>query len=63
MPPGEMYPVMMTMVQGMYSSDPPEFVSYVDRIKAGEDPEELLMELYDVNYIGLEQRWRHFMAR
>jgi hypothetical protein len=63
MPGAEMYPVMMTLTNALYREDPAKFVSMVDRIKAGEETEALLKELYDVDYPGLERAWRAYMLR
>ena len=62
LPGPDMYPVMMTLVQALHDEDPKRFMHYVDRIKAGEDPEEALEELYEVDYRGLEAAWRRHMT-
>ena len=59
----DMYPVMMTLVQALHDEDPRKFMQYVDRIKAGEDPEKLLEEMYEVDYRGLEAAWRRHMLQ
>ncbi|MEM1012469.1 MAG: hypothetical protein AAGI46_09645 [Planctomycetota bacterium] len=61
MPGGHLYPVMMSMTNGLYRQDPPRFVAMVDRIKAGEDAETMLMEHFGVDYARLEQLWRESM--
>ncbi len=63
MPGVDLYPVMMTLVVAMYREDPDRFVRLVDRVKAGEECEAVLLELYDVNYGGLELAWRDYMRR
>lgn len=59
----EMYPVMMTLVQALAEEDPQRFRQLVDRIKAGENAQKLLRELYNVDYPGLEAAWRRLMTR
>lgn len=59
----EMYPVMMTLVQALHEEDPERFMEYIDRIKAGENPQKALRELYEVDYRGLEAAWRRMMMR
>ncbi len=61
MPGAELYPVMYTMTAALYHEDPARFVQMVDRIKAGEETEALLQELYGVNYEGLVQAWRNYL--
>lgn len=63
LPGPDMYPVMMTLVQALHAEDPKRFMEYVDRIKAGDDPQEALEELYEVDYRGLEAAWRRYMMR
>ena len=59
----EMYPVMMTLVQALYEEDTAKFVEYINRIKAGENGQKALHELYDVDYRGLEAAWRRMMMQ
>lgn len=59
----EMYPVMMTLVQALYDEDAAKFVDYINRIKAGENAQKALRELYDVDYRGLEAAWRRMMMQ
>jgi hypothetical protein len=59
----EMYPVMMTLVQALYDEDSAKFVDYINRIKAGENAQKALRELYDVDYRGLEAAWRRMMMQ
>lgn len=61
LPPAEMYPVMMSLVQALYRENPQAFVTLIDRIKAGEEAESVLQELYGVDYRGLERAWRQHM--
>ena len=63
MPPGDFYPVAMTLVQCLYRESPAKFGRYVDRIKAGEDPQSAMLNLYGVDYRGLETAWRQWAAR
>lgn len=63
MPGPEMYPVMMTLVQALHRDDPAKFVAFVDRLKAGDDAERTLREMYGVDYAGLEAAWRRHMMR
>jgi hypothetical protein len=62
-PGARMYPVMMTLTNGLYRQDPRKFVAMVDAIKAGQDPEEALQEYFGLNYVGLERLWRHYLTR
>jgi hypothetical protein len=59
----EMYPVMMTLVKALHDEDPQRFVQFIDRIKAGENAENVLRDLYDVDYRGLEAAWRRLMLQ
>lgn len=61
MPPAEMYPVMQSLVQALHRENPQTFVTFIDRIKNGEDAETVLGELYGVDYRGLEMAWRQYM--
>lgn len=58
MPGGHLYPVMMSMANGLYQRDAARFVEMVDRIKSGEPAEAALQELFGVNYQQLEHLWR-----
>ena len=57
------YPVMMSLVIGLYQEDPKRFRQFVKRLKAGEQEVDLLQELYGVDHAGLEEAWRGFMRR
>jgi hypothetical protein len=61
MPGGEMYPVMMTLVQALARENPRKFLKYFNAIKDGGHPEETLKEMYQVDYAGLEVAWRKYM--
>ena len=61
MPGGEMYPVMMTLVQALAKEDPKKFLKYFNALKDGGDPEKTLQEMYNVDYAGLEDAWRKYM--
>ena len=63
MPPADLYPVAMTLVQALHREDPRRFGLLIDHIKNGEDAEQALMAIYGVNYAGLEQAWREMMLR
>ena len=52
MPPADFYPVAMTLVQALYRESPAKFGRYVDRIKAGDDPQAAMRNLYGVDYAG-----------
>src|SRR5690606_24781682 len=61
MPPAEMYPVMQSLVAALYRENPRAFVTMIDRIKAGEEAQQVLRDLYGVDYLGLERAWRQHM--
>jgi hypothetical protein len=63
LPGADMYPIMMTIVQALHDEDPKRFMEYIDRIKAGDDAEETLKEMYQVDYRGLEAAWRRLMLQ
>ena len=63
MPPAAMYPVAMTLVQALYREDGRKFNALVDRIKAGDDPQTALRDLYRVDYAGLQVAWRGYVLR
>lgn len=62
-PTAKDYPVMMSLVVGLYQEDPRRFRQFVRRLKAGEGEVELLRELYGVDHAGLEKAWRGYMRR
>ena len=63
MPPGQYYPVMMTMAEGLVKQDRKRFVGMVDAIKGGAEPEEALRDAYGVGYDGLVKAWQHYVQR
>ncbi|MBC8105469.1 MAG: hypothetical protein H7Z14_02670 [Anaerolineae bacterium] len=62
MPGGEMYPVMMTMVQTLIAHDRKAFLRYFDDIKAGVDPEEALKKHFNSDYPGLVKAWKKYLT-
>ena len=62
MPGGEMYPVMMTLVQTLITHDRKAFLRYFDDIKAGVDPEAALRTHYSTDYDGLIAAWKKFLT-
>lgn len=62
MPGGEMYPVMMTMVQTLIAHDRNAFLRYFDDLKAGMDPQEALKKHYNSDYPGLIQAWKKYLT-
>jgi hypothetical protein len=64
MPSGEMYPVMMTLVETLVVRDRKAFLGLFDDIKAGDDPLEALKKRYGLDYAGLVKAWKaHVMSR
>ena len=61
MPGGEMYPVMMTMVETLLARDPKAFLAYFDDLKAGSDPDEALKKHYGVDNAGLLAAWKSYV--
>lgn len=59
----ETYPVMMTIVEALHKEDPAQFAGYIDRIKRGAHAEAVLIDMYGVDYDGLEAAWRQMMKR
>lgn len=62
MPGGEMYPVMMTLVETLIAHDRQTFLRYFDDIKAGTDPEAALRTHYNTDYDGLLKAWRKYLT-
>jgi hypothetical protein len=62
MPGGQMYPVMMTMVQTLITHDRKAFLRYFDDIKGGVDPEEALRKHFNTDYDGLIAAWKKFLT-
>jgi hypothetical protein len=62
MPGGEMYPVMMTLVETLIADDRKAFLKYFDDIKAGVDPEEALKKYYNTDYDGLVKAWKKYLT-
>ncbi len=63
LPGPELYPVMLTLIEAMQTEDPKKFRDYIDRVKAGENAEAALKEMYGVDYRGLEVAWRRHMLQ
>ena len=63
MPPGEYYPVMMTMVEALIREDRKKFLQMFNAIKAGTEGEQALKEAYGVDYSQLEKAWRQYVKR
>jgi hypothetical protein len=61
MPGGEMYPVMMTMVETLITRDKRAFLAYFDDIKAGTDPEEALKKHYKLDNAALIGAWKQYV--
>ncbi|CAN5333666.1 hypothetical protein BH09PLA1_BH09PLA1_31370 [soil metagenome] len=62
MPGGEMYPVMMTMVQTLIAHDRREFLKYFDDIKTGVEPQEALKKHFNSDYDGLVKAWKKYLT-
>jgi hypothetical protein len=62
MPGGEMYPVMMTMVQTLISQNRKEFLKYFDDLKAGVDPDAALKKHFNTDYPGLVTAWKKYLT-
>lgn len=63
MPPGEYYPVMMTLVEMLVQEDRQKFIAFFNACKDGEEPEEALRRLFGVDYQGLLRTWRRYASR
>ena len=57
------YPVAMSLVMGLHREDPARFGQFIQRLKRGEDQEQLLHELYGVDFAGLDRAWRNWITR
>jgi hypothetical protein len=60
MPPGEMYPVMQTMVEALIGEDRKAFLKMFDDIKDGMDPEAAMRKNYKAGYADWEKAWRNY---
>jgi hypothetical protein len=63
MPPGEMYPVMQTMVEYLMHLDRREFYRYLNDLKDGMDPDEALLKHFVMDRAGFESHWRLYAKR
>jgi len=63
MPPGEFYPVMMTLVEVLAKENPKAFISFFAAIKDGMEPEEALQKHFNVGYDGLQLAWSKYAKR
>jgi hypothetical protein len=61
MPGGEMYPVMMTIVETLINRDKRAFLAYFDDLKAGTDPEEALKKYYHLDNASLIGAWKQYV--
>jgi hypothetical protein len=55
---GDMYPVMMSMVECLIAQDRKAFIKMYDLIKDGTKPEDALRQCYGMDYKGLDKAWR-----
>jgi hypothetical protein len=55
---GDMYPVMMSMVECLIAQDRAAFIRMFDLIKDGAKPEDALRQCYGIDYKGLDKAWR-----
>jgi hypothetical protein len=62
MPGGEMYPVMMTLVETLIAHDRQAFLKYFNDIKAGVDPEEALKKHFHTDHDGLVKAWKKYLT-
>lgn len=63
MPTGEFYPVMQTMVELLVRTNRKKFISLIDDIKDGVDPEEALQKHYKTTYAGFAESWRDWASK
>ncbi len=63
MPPGEMYPVMQTMVEALIGEDRKAFLKMFDDIKDGMDPEAAMRKNYKAGYQDWEKAWRNYAKK
>jgi hypothetical protein len=63
LPPGEMYPVMQTMVEALIQEDRKAFLKMFDDIKDGMDPEEAMRKNYHAGYADWEKAWRNYAKK
>jgi hypothetical protein len=63
MPPGEMYPVMQTMVEALIREDRKAFLKMFDDIKDGMDPEAAMRKNYKAGYSDWEKAWRNYAKK
>ncbi len=58
MPGGEMYPVMMTMVEMLIKRDRNAFLSYIDDLKSGTEPDAALQKAFKLDDASLVAQWK-----
>jgi hypothetical protein len=63
LPPGEMYPVMQTMVEALIQEDRKAFLKMFDDIKDGMDPEAAMRKNYKAGYADWEKAWRNYAKK
>lgn len=63
LPPGEMYPVMQTMVEALIQEDRKAFLKMFDDIKDGMDPEAAMRKNYKAGYADWEKAWRNYARK
>jgi hypothetical protein len=60
MPGGEMYPVMMTMVEALIGENRKSFIQMIDDLKDGMEPEAALKKNFHAGYKDWEKAWRRY---
>jgi len=60
-PGGDMYPVMMTMVEVLIRENPKKFLAYFNAIKDGQEGEPALKSIFGMDYPALKRTWKIYI--